>query len=111
MKYLNLYESFDEPTSNSQGSNIILVNGWDYSTPQARKSLGDGVYIDMEFTNNREDLIDLLKNHANSDSKIFLYGLENSKIPVKDIASLFTSHQYIDLEFMKDNEFEEIANK
>jgi hypothetical protein len=37
--------------------------------------------------------------------------LENSKIPVKDIASLFTSHQYIDLEFMKDNEFEEIANK
>ena len=99
MKHINIYEHFSTSGTYPQDYDIFLVNGWDYSTDQAKKSLGDGLYLDMEF-NNYEDLMDILKKYTNSGTKIYLYNLENSKIPVKNITSNFKSFTFIDLEFM-----------
>ena len=96
MNHINLYENFDTPSIYPQDYDIFLVNGWDYSNDQAKKSLGDGIYLDMEF-NNYEDLMDILKKYTNSGSKIYLYNLENSKIMNLAITITCT----LDIKFLK----------
>ena len=104
MKHIKLFETHDayvvsKSSPMSTSSNIVVVDGWDYSTGEVKKSLGDGIYVDLEFTTPNQ--LKSMLSSSSSNSKIFLYGRENASPEINQIIRNIPNFTGIDLEFIQ----------